>query len=299
MLQRPWCKNAVVLCLVSKQGSGKGIVLNKLGQIMGPQTFKQVSDPKTIFGDFQETLSCGVCIVLDEMLYAGNMAVSNQFKSLITEETIRINPKYGKPWVETMYQNYIITSNSPWIIQASADQRRFFCLEPADTYCGVNKPETRAYFQTLLDVPIASFAHVLYNWDLSKHNPRQIPTSDALVCQQKESLSAVESALYESLQRGVLSIGNGGFLTELNFGQAIPRSDLFQRWTDEFSATYGWPTKAVKFWAEFKRILGKSLKMEAGRVTIDGKRSRCIELPPLEQVRKHWETVYFSDDWES
>eukprot|EP01047_Picozoa_sp_COSAG01_P083406 COSAG01_NODE_17436_length_1151_cov_15.421103_1_plen_65_part_00 len=56
------------------------------------------------------------------MLYAGNHAVANQFKSLITEDFIRINPKYGKPWNETMYQNFVITSNSPWIIQASADQ---------------------------------------------------------------------------------------------------------------------------------------------------------------------------------
>jgi hypothetical protein len=79
----------------------------------------------------------------------------------------------------------------------------------------------------------------------------------------------------------------------------ISAKDLLPGWTDEFSATYGWPTKAVKFWAEFKRILGASLKMEAGRVTIEGKRSRCIELPPLDQVRKHWEKVYFSDDWKS
>jgi hypothetical protein len=55
-----------------------------------------------------------------------------------------------------MYQNFVITSNSPWIIQASADQRRFFCLEPADTYSGVNTPEIRQYFQKLLDVPAAA-----------------------------------------------------------------------------------------------------------------------------------------------
>ena len=296
MLQRPQQRNAVVLCLVSKQGSGKGIVLSKLGQSMGPQTFKQVSDPKTVFGDFNETLSCGVCIVLDEMLYAGNMAASNQFKSLITEESIRINPKYGRPWTETMYQNYVITSNSSWIVQASADQRRFFCLEPSDKYSGVNTPETRDYFQTLLDVPVNSFAHVLYNWDLSKFNPRQIPASSALVSQQKESLSAVESALYECLQRGVLGPTNG-FEQELSFGQTISRSELFQRWTNEFGATYGWPTKAVKFWSEMKRILGTNLHMDAGRRQINGQRSRCLELSDLNVIRAHWEQTYFRDDW--
>ena len=297
MLQRPQKKNAVVLCLVTKQGSGKGIVLSKIGRIMGSQTFKQVSDPKTVFGDFNETLSCGICVVLDEMLYAGNMAASNQFKSLITEESIRINPKYGRPWTETMYQNYVITSNSSWIIQASADQRRFFCLEPSDEHSGVNTPETRGYFQTMLDVPASSLAHVLYNWDLSDFNPRQIPVSDALVNQQKESLSAVESALYESLQRGVLSSGKDEL--DMNFGCVIARSELFQRWTDEFGKTYGWPTKAVKFWSEMKRILSTHLLMDAGRRQNDGRRVRCIQLPELAVLRNHWERTFFRDSWDS
>eukprot|EP01047_Picozoa_sp_COSAG01_P056799 COSAG01_NODE_6484_length_3638_cov_100.861260_6_plen_107_part_00 len=75
-----------------------GSCLAAAGQLlMGPQTYAQVSDPKTVFGDFNEVLNCKCLVVLDEMLYAGNHAVANQFKSLITEDQIRINPKYGKP----------------------------------------------------------------------------------------------------------------------------------------------------------------------------------------------------------
>jgi hypothetical protein len=300
ILQKPWEKLAVVLCLVSKQGSGKGIVLNKLGKIMGSQTYAQVSDPKTVFGDFNESLSCKCLVVLDEMLYAGNHQVANQFKSLITEDQIRINPKYGKPWTERMYQNYVITSNSPWIIQASADQRRFFCLEPADTYSGVNTRRTRAYFEKLLDVPAAAFARVLYDWDLNKFNPREIPSSEALVNQQRESLSAVESALYECLQRGTITKDNG-FTTVMQFGMLMPRSMLFDAWSEEFGQTYGWPTKPVKFWGELKRVLPKHqlLDMHAPRATVNGKRERCVTLAELDVMRAYWEKAYFRDSWDS
>ena len=58
MLQKPWEKLAVVLCLVSKQGSGKGIVLNKSRS--DQLTLSPSSPSGTDWTDFSETLEINV-----------------------------------------------------------------------------------------------------------------------------------------------------------------------------------------------------------------------------------------------
>ena len=127
-----------------------------------------------------------------------------------------------------------------------------------------------------------------------------MPRSEALINQQRESLSAVESALYECLQRGTITKDNA-FTTAIQFGMPMPRARLFDAWSEEFGQTYGWPTKPVKFWGELKRVLPKDtlLDMSAPRASVNGKRERCITLAELDVMRAYWEKVYFCDDWDS
>ena len=144
-------------------------------------------------------------------------------------------------------------------------------------------------------MPVEAFAKVLYKWDLTPFNPREIPESEALVHQQEQSLSAVESALYECLTRGAV-IKSCVFCNAVDFGQPLPRSKLFDAWSEEFGRTYGWPTKPCKFWSELKRLLGKRLTHT--RPTIDATRTRMIQFADLKTCRTHWDQTQWVVEWQ-
>ena len=83
---------------------------------------------------------------------------------------------------------FVLTNNS-WAIQASMHARRFFVLNPNDVFSGKQTAAARDYFDKLLSVDPAAFAHHLYNRCLSGFNSRQPPLTDALDSQKLISVA--------------------------------------------------------------------------------------------------------------
>ena len=47
-------------------------------------------------------------------------------------------------WPKTCYQNYMVCTNESWAVPASMTSRRFFVLEPDETYAGLQTDVSRA-----------------------------------------------------------------------------------------------------------------------------------------------------------
>ena len=94
LLQKPHIKMGVVLCLRSiKEGAGKGIVLNKLRDIIGNNHYFQCNNLNQLTSDFNGITEGKILINLDEAFWGKDKSKEGMLKNLITEETKLINKK--------------------------------------------------------------------------------------------------------------------------------------------------------------------------------------------------------------
>ena len=92
-IQKPHIKTGVLLALKSKQGGGKGIILNKLHKIIGDDHYIQNSNADYLFGNFNGQLEGKIVCNLDEALWGGDKKKEGMMKNKITESSQQINKK--------------------------------------------------------------------------------------------------------------------------------------------------------------------------------------------------------------
>ena len=81
LLQKPWERTRVVLVLISKEGTGKGMVITDvIGEIIGQQCFLSESRKDNIFGTFNHWTICCVRAV-DERQRRGGAAKTGQTRA--------------------------------------------------------------------------------------------------------------------------------------------------------------------------------------------------------------------------
>lgn len=172
IIQKPHIKTGVLLALKSKQGGGKGIILDKLAQIIGDNHYAQNSNANFLFGDFNGQLEGKILINLDEAFWGGDKKLEGIIKNKITEKRQTINKKNKENYIIDCYANYIISTNNDWFAGTTEDDRRHFCLELNNKLAGRMTEETLKHVQPVLDAPCEAFAKVLYNRDISDFKPR-------------------------------------------------------------------------------------------------------------------------------
>ena len=180
IIQKPHIKTGVLLALKSKQGGGKGIILDKLAQIIGDNHYAQNSNANFLFGDFNGQLEGKILINLDEAFWGGDKKLEGVIKNKITEKRQTINKKNKENYMVDCYANYIITTNNDWFAGTTEDDRRHYCLELNNKLSGRMKEETLKHIQPVLDAPCEAFAKVLYNRDISEFKPRMFKKTKLL-----------------------------------------------------------------------------------------------------------------------
>ena len=180
IIQKPHIKTGVLLALKSKQGGGKGIILDKLAQIIGDNHYAQNSNANFLFGDFNGQLEGKILINLDEAFWGGDKKLEGVIKNKITEKRQTINKKNKENYMVDCYANYIITTNNDWFAGTTEDDRRHYCLELNNRLSGRMNKETLKHIQPVLDAPCEAFAKVLYNRDISEFKPRMFKKTKLL-----------------------------------------------------------------------------------------------------------------------
>ena len=171
-IQKPHIKTGVLLALKSKQGAGKGIILDKLAKIIGDDHYIQNSNADYLFGNFNGQLEAKVVCNLDEAFWGGDKKKEGMIKNKITESRQTINKKNKEAYKIDDYVNYIITTNNDWFAGISEDDRRFYCVELNNKLSGRMTEKTCEEVSPVLEAPCEAFAKVLYNRDITNFRPR-------------------------------------------------------------------------------------------------------------------------------
>jgi len=318
IIQKPWKKSGVVLALRSKQGGGKGVIISKLGEIIGDNHFCQNSNANYLFGDFNGQLEGKILVNLDEAFWGGDKKMEGQMKNKITERNQTINKKNKEAYMVSDYANYIISTNNDWFAGTTEDDRRYYCLELNNKYAGRMTKEKEEYFSPIVNAPAGAFAKILYGRDLTHFNPRIFKKTALLQEQVERNHNPVKVWWYKVLQDGGWDGADKTFnywneLDEYNSGDKIKNKKtgeeivgyfkdyIYERYKMTETEKRGFNSVSA-FYRELKQnCLGdlyKEIRPKNKNKEYKTERPSFLVLPSLEEARAKWNQLQEYDyEW--
>lgn len=201
-VQRPDAPGEVAVVMRGKKGTGKSFTATTFGKLFG-QHFAHVTSPRLVAGDFNGHLRDCVVLFADEAFHAGDKKHESILKGLVTESTIAIEAKYADAEFIPNTLHIMMASNDTWVVPASGDERRFCVLDlneerirDAEYFGGLKRQLESGGYSNLL-----SF---LKNYDLSRFEVRNVPSTPGLEAQKIESLPPEAQAVLQVLIDGEL-----------------------------------------------------------------------------------------------
>lgn len=136
MFQQPTKRPPIAILFKGKQGTGKNLVLDAIGNMIGKEHYITSSKPTDFFGDHAEGAYRKLLININEAEGKDTFQNEGQFKSFITEDTITMNPKFVRPTEISNFARLIITSNkpNPIPIDVKSKDRRYVVFQTTDDY---------------------------------------------------------------------------------------------------------------------------------------------------------------------
>lgn len=203
LVQKPHVIPGVAICLLSEQGTGKGLLATYLGKLLGNH-YKAITNKSHMLGQFTGPLENAVLVLADELHWDGSSSDSGMLKSLLTESTRMMEKKYLDPIPVKNCVHLIIASNEDWAIPAEIGDRRFFVLGVSPAQIG-----NTHYFDSLINEMNNSGPQGLLAFlqarDVSSFVPMKFPMTAARVTQQLHSLGPIEGWLYSIADLGQIS----------------------------------------------------------------------------------------------
>jgi Family of unknown function (DUF5906) len=178
-VQRPGEKINHALVPGGDQGIGKDAVIAPLKRAVGSWNFAEIS-PQEALGSFNEFRQ-SVVLRISEGKDLGDLdrfAFYDGTKTLIAAppETLRVNPKYIKPYYVMNVTGVIITTNHKvgGLFLPSDDRRHFVAWSPIER-SAFNEAYWGRYWERLEAGGAAAVAHYLRTLDLEGFNPKAPP----------------------------------------------------------------------------------------------------------------------------
>ena len=294
MFQCPEHKPGVMLVLLGKQGTGKGLFFQILQRIWA-RTSLLVSDIDQIVGRFNAALEHNYVIIMDEAMFSGDRKSQDRMKSLITEKTCHVEQKYQPSRTITSVHRFFASSNQQHFSHVEADDRRSLFLRVSDTHLG-----DTAYFEKLVkaiddDRVIAAMVYALTNLNLTGFDVRARPLTHEHGEQKLKSLQGFDRYWYEVLVRGRFDI--------CFIHYQWPADNFIS--TDQIIKGYQESDKhSQKFATTQSREIANAIKRlcpsaKKDRRTILNAQQRGHVMPDLATARKEFDNAYnFSTDWD-
>lgn len=138
MLQRPAEKPGTALVLVGPQGAGKTFLGERIiGPIIGGGHYTQMNSIESLTSKFNAVADNKLFIQCDEAMHSYQKDVAAKLKSIITDETVMIEPKGINSYKKPNHMHFLFTSNeehSAVFIDASPYERRYTVLKVSGKY---------------------------------------------------------------------------------------------------------------------------------------------------------------------
>ena len=235
LFQRPGEQGRVAVVLRSGEGTGKGIFARALLEIVGRHG-RHISQSKHLVGAFNQHLRDCILLFADEAFFAGDKAHIGALKTLITESKLSIEAKFQNVVETSNFIHLIMASNESWVVPAGADARRFFVLEVSDDRVG-----DTAYFDSIVkEMESGGYAAMLHDFlsrDISAFKVTEIPASEALNAQKRESLNTEQRWWMNCLSRGYVLRSKLGLEAELHQWLETASTELLYESYETFAKT--------------------------------------------------------------
>lgn len=182
MFQFPSDKPGVSITIKGRKGVGKD-TLGYYIKRMCERNYRMFADSSALYGSHNQHLEqCFFCH-LEEAIWVGNPRHDPILKSMITGETMHINPKGVNAYSVKSILRLFMSTNEKWAVPATNDERRYFVTQASEKY-----RFNRNYFNPLRaemlgDGP-AAFLDYLLNYDISNFEVRDVPETQALAEQK-------------------------------------------------------------------------------------------------------------------
>jgi hypothetical protein len=142
IFQKPTEKTNTCLIFKGIEGSGKSIICDFIGKLLGNQYFYSTADPLgDLFGNFNSVAVNKMLINFDETEKKDSANFYEKFKNLITTPDRTLKEKFVKEITVKDYTRYIMTTNNQDCIKFSDTNRRFVAIE-----CSQKKKSQQEFF---------------------------------------------------------------------------------------------------------------------------------------------------------
>jgi hypothetical protein len=177
-LVRPWLKTEVAVCLGGPQGTGKTMVFDFYGRIVGNAHYIKIINSRDLTGEFTANLDYKTVCVVDDVNFDQSMETKNLLKNFISSTVLRKRTMRKDPGTVASHVNVFAVSNYiDKLVPADEDARRFECsyvdhvplLDHPDMACFARDSNT--YFGAITNLMttkdeegIKTFANFLYHF---------------------------------------------------------------------------------------------------------------------------------------
>lgn len=251
MIQKPYEKSGICVCLLGPQGVGKSLLMQKIGKIFGHSYYYETSAPENdVFNQFNSGTERVIMLFMDEVDFKTNKANASKLKTLITSEKATYVKK-GHDFVKLDdFRNVFMATNSmlPFIVEDT--DRRFCAIECSDERRGQH--EWWAEMVKRLDDQVSAYHHHLLTRDISTFNPRR---------------DRPETQAYRDIKQMTSVPYHAGFFQKVAT-EMLTRAEVIQ--STEIP-TKSW--KAKQLHEEMNEFLGEKFELSPTRLGIDMKKT--------------------------
>ena len=179
MVQHPAVKTGTAVVLKSKQGAGKGTIVQIMRRIMGDYC-TETSDPQlNIFGTHGNSHIGKILVSIDEVDNSDTCKILGKLKNIITSDKCVYNEKGLKQVEVNNMCRFIFTTNKPIPINLEQGDRRYCLIESCNDYC-LKGGFWNDYYKNVVNNPgkIKAFYNMLMARDISKVDWMQFPDTE-------------------------------------------------------------------------------------------------------------------------
>jgi len=193
---KPWIRLNSCIILQGMKGTGKGIIMDIMGRLIGDEHYWQIGNLNNLTGNYTHPkMSRSVLAFVDEAYWGGDPKAANALKGIITEKRQDSNVKYQPQRMVDSYMNVCCASNNDKIVQITRDNRRYQFLRLANLD---KKPAD--YFDRLASIkPIAIASYFLHSVCLCNFDAKNIFNTTGASDQLIESFNNVERWWFDIL----------------------------------------------------------------------------------------------------
>jgi len=203
-LRHPEQRPTYGLLLTGTTSTGKGTLYQS---VLAPLLANQVASARSfeqVLGKHSELLNGTLLVILDD-IKSGNANTYIKLKSVMTEPTILINPKYLLEKTVKVYSRIIFNSNEKLPLPIAEDDRRWFATQPMQHK--VSKEETTEFIKTFKEwVNNESNLDAIFNYlvsvDLADFDAYQCKQTPTLLAMMEQSTPSLELVLQDFIDNG-------------------------------------------------------------------------------------------------